>query len=1267
MCTGTGPRVQQKQRRWDRSRRWTRMRTGMNILNSQWSFVISRWTDGMSTDAKLLASVSQRQYVRTAKSEATDAEHEASLDNLKGVGMWPAGLPISLDTSAPLFNFVSDATRANGKSTEVDLNGRTYHMPLTTDSLKGLVGKLKVGSFSADLDENVARLSEIPSHFAGEYKAMSDENHLDRWGTLWHRIHVQNQRVVISEHSRLGIAATDDCLSVKTYHVANGGVRSAVADEDILVLCEAPGAGEGDVKEARLRGDYLKSANSQMFMSFLLGQMGVVNVQERVAEFIAALDTVTSDPTITGAPEKQLSPHMAALQKGLMMSDQTVLILVFDHHAKTCTMHQFDNVIDDLTYSTMLQSAVKSLIGQEVKFTDPMCHEPAEKYQTVRTALPVVCKKGDVSEASEADNVAFSRLLAGIDKVELAMRRKQAAENVRSTIAQFGPADGANALVQQLNVELAAHDLSDLALLQSHNTALGKQAPSPPTLPVNKRRTWWDLYKYNVEMFTTFVLGPAHTLGQGRIARIEASTALGHALPVDPNTGESSSGEVMFPGASAVSAAGKNLTVMQIYEKIVCFDTDTKAVVWEKPRETLFSASLTQTRLDHIAAHPLADLLAGMGGLISMRSPPQIVQERNMVILCANGYGCPFVGGFDLDTGATIFEIDADPDNAGPGFGNPWDPAAPVNKAFTGLRITPVFATEDGVDYLYCSLARGIEYYIKNFFSQEDQSKPGFLSFCGEIAKVKVNADGSSERVWTCPTMPEEILGTPGEKVPSGCLRPGMSHVIATAQLEVDMPLSGVAGATIGAADRKVYVPSLYGDDSDVRQDIGWVVDLSTTATLEAATAYSATLFDRADSSAYVDADVGVLVRTFTGAQLAGQTGVFDDSSGTPVEVVARVTMQVEVTPDFEFVDSAWSKSIAYSLNYYGANAWQIGAVLSEDHFTVGVGNATKQPVDESIALDAVNTNMQALNARLAADEITLDQYKQLAFQEQTDLLSPRGKRAMLSSLFTVNRATGAPHQRVSSTMWDAWNLADWGGLGFFFGAPSNFGQPLNKPYIVPFGPDADATGPVAMNDGYIGAGTKGGLAIITKVACMPQATPLVEGDVMMVKGCATMSSPPDTKKLVVGFAGFLGGVNYGVATDGERLFCNLSNNSDPFPLYLGGVNPGDLPGWKLKDGTEITTGQTYAVAVDTAGELVWDALTSRSGSCVPSVHKGGVLVSSGGGARVFDAKTGAEIAQLTNASKSPGTKCPPTIGANDVALCYYDDADGIVAWDMSI
>ena len=1179
--------------------------------------------------------------------EGQIVEHTVQLSNLEGTGSAPAGLPQTIESCAPLFNYVSDGMRASGKYDAVVIDGVTYYLPRNTSSLKGLVGKLKVGTFSGDMQENIVRLGEIPLHFAGTYTCKADW--YEAMGTMMHRVHVQNQRVVVSEHSTTD-ASVDDVISVKSYHVANGGVRSAVADDDILVLCEEPSAGDGDVKEAFMRSTqtHLMSANGQELLANFLMNANMVNVQESVEEFVSALNsTVTSEVSITQAPEKAKSSHMAALQKGMLMSDQSVKILVFDNQNKTCTMHTLLNVVDDRTYSTALQSAIEALDVARVDFADPLSIEEAKKFQSVRKLIPHVCAKSVLSSASaEASAVLLSRDLSKVDSVALAIRRKQAALNYVTARARL---TGYQTLLETMEAEMVTDYTNELALLMLHNTALGKPAALAPQLPAFKLRSWWDEYKINIGT-NDLLQGPHSTVA----AKITSTSAI-NVLP-------SSASDMLFPGVSATTAAGANVVVMPLGDKVVCIDADTSAVKWQHSAATLFS--IMGTRQAHMAAHPLVLQLGAFFAPL-LRSKPRIVASRNMVILACNSYSLPFVGGFDLDTGATIFEIDADEENVGPGFGNAWDPAALINEAHTALRVTPVFATEDGEDYLYCSLARGVEYYMKNLFSKEDQSKPGHLAFCGAVAKVKLLPSGGAERVWTCPTMPEPIIGTPGEKVPAGCLRPGLTSVIATTELQVDMPLSGVTGATIGAASRKIYVPSRYAEGDGVRQDIGWVVDLSTTATLEAATTYSATLFDRADSSAYVDADVGVLVRTFTGAQLAGQTGAFDDSSGTPVEYILRVTMQVEVTTDFEFVDADWSRSIAYSLNYFGANPWQDGVVLSEDHITVGVGNATKQPVDESMALDSVNTNIQALSGRLAAGEITIEQYESLSFAQRTDLLSPRGKRAFLSSLMTLDRKTGAPHQRVSTTAWDMWTVADVGGLGSFFGMPAVLGQPFAKPYIVPFGPDADATGPVAMDSGYMGCGTKGGLAIITKVASMPMATALVAGDVTMTKGFATLQSPPDTKKVLVGYAGFLGGVNFGVATNGKSLFLNLANNSEPTWSFPG-LPVQQLPKWVRKDGNLIEHGDSYMVAVDTSGEVVWDALTGRVGSAQSSVHEGGVIVASGNGHLVFDTTSGAEIARLVHTTPN-ACKAPPTIATNNVAFAPHDTTDGVVTWNLSI
>eukprot|EP00322_Chrysochromulina_rotalis_P020293 CAMPEP_0115830414 /NCGR_PEP_ID=MMETSP0287-20121206/1605_1 /TAXON_ID=412157 /ORGANISM="Chrysochromulina rotalis, Strain UIO044" /LENGTH=182 /DNA_ID=CAMNT_0003283717 /DNA_START=173 /DNA_END=719 /DNA_ORIENTATION=- len=103
----------------------------------------------MSTvEQRVLASIAARTAVKAAVAESNDAEHAAQLANLEGTGSTPAGLPQTVESCAPLYNFVSDGTRASGKSDALVIDGVTFQLPRSTDSLKGLAGKLKVGSFA---------------------------------------------------------------------------------------------------------------------------------------------------------------------------------------------------------------------------------------------------------------------------------------------------------------------------------------------------------------------------------------------------------------------------------------------------------------------------------------------------------------------------------------------------------------------------------------------------------------------------------------------------------------------------------------------------------------------------------------------------------------------------------------------------------------------------------------------------------------------------------------------------------------------------------------------------------------------------------------------------------------------------------------------------------------------------------------------------------------------------------------------------------------
>ena len=331
-----------------------------------------------------------------------------------------------------------------------------------------------------------------------------------------------------------------------------------------------------------------------------------------------------------------------------------------------------------------------------------------------------------------------------------------------------------------------------------------------------------------------------------------------------------------------------------------------------------------------------------------------------------------------------------------------------------------------------------------------------------------------------------------------------------------------------------------------------WTVNFTPGTTIALDASYSATK------------DSDGTARIFSGSELIGAPAVG-----------LVTTMPVEVKTNFTFNDTLWSKYIAYSLNYYGANPWQEGMVLDDDTITFGVGNATIQPLDESIALDAANTSLNILLGKYADGLITLDEYK-TAFDISYSGLSARGKRACHSGLVTLRRDTGALHQKIASTHWDPWDTADVGGLNFYFGATPILGQPANKPYLVPYGPDADAVGPVKMNNGYFGTGTKGGLAIISKVASSPTVTALEPNDPTMSKGVATIVTPPDTHKYVIGYMGNLGAANYKVETDGERLFMNVSNY--PNIPYL--ENQSSLV-WTAESGEQFVVGRSYTTALD--------------------------------------------------------------------------------------
>jgi polyvinyl alcohol dehydrogenase (cytochrome) len=231
-------------------------------------------------------------------------------------------------------------------------------------------------------------------------------------------------------------------------------------------------------------------------------------------------------------------------------------------------------------------------------------------------------------------------------------------------------------------------------------------------------------------------------------------------------------------------------------------------------------------------------------------------------------------------------------------------------------------------------------------------------------------------------------------------------------------------------------------------------------------------------------------------------------------------------------------------------------------------------------------------------------------------------------SIIALDIDTGAINWGARGLPSDVWNVAC--GLnspGFVVGVgfPGVYGNcPNANPATA--GPDYDfAQGPMLLGDDLVGAGQKSGMfwAFHRKTGALAWMTMVAPG-------------------------GVTGGLQWGSATDGRRIFVAAANSGPS--SAAGGV--GALP-WELKDGTTTVSGG-WAALDQKSGDVIWttkDPIGSRSEAAVSAASDvvfGCNLAPNVGTMVAMDAKTGAVLWSFNSGA-------PCNAGASI--------ADGMVFW----
>lgn len=305
-------------------------------------------------------------------------------------------------------------------------------------------------------------------------------------------------------------------------------------------------------------------------------------------------------------------------------------------------------------------------------------------------------------------------------------------------------------------------------------------------------------------------------------------------------------------------------------------------------------------------------------------------------------------------------------------------------------------------------------------------------------------------------------------------------------------------------------------------------------------------------------------------------------------------------------------KSYMAPVGYYGASIWGSTAAIDLKRNTVYMTTGDNFWAPDSVRACAAN-----------------------AYANHTSPKSCLAKDNYFDSVVALDLDTGKIKWGRPGLPWDVWNV------GCGLNIPGVFTVPPNDNCPVPAGPDYDfAQGAMLLGDddkagGLVGAGQKSGVFWA------------LDADTGALRW-STQAGPP----------GLTGGLQWGSATDGERIYVAIANSG------LAGAGQNPQP-WALKGGGTITSGGWSALSAR-SGEVLWttaDPTGSRAEGAVSAtadVVFGCNQDSFAGTMYAMNARTGKVLWSF-----SPGmpTFDPSTKFYSSTCAAGPSIADGMVYW----
>jgi hypothetical protein len=604
-------------------------------------------------------------------------------------------------------------------------------------------------------------------------------------------------------------------------------------------------------------------------------------------------------------------------------------------------------------------------------------------------------------------------------------------------------------------------------------------------------------------------------------------------------------------------------------------------------------------------------LLKGFGfGKSVTRNTPVIDMSNNLIWINDGGFGSQYISALDL-SGNIKHQFDI-----GVEFGlyddlyvNPWLPAGDksIDPRSSGLRELTVKNISDTEVEIYFGIVVMPDYLFRNFSFPGTSQNVGQQCLRGSYNKIRVDLSSNTitdqKRFYTTPTELLPVDFSNEQVLPNQCFgNYDLSYVNLNISVSDGMPITSFSsGKGISSnGDRNIYLQKPITEMSG--GVLVPVLNQTQQPTFDGSVLYRVA-FGAADTSLNLASDVNWVATPLM--EVSGVMVVNPDISSINVnasyiisqESGIETKMFCEVDSSFVFSQhngALWAKSVLYELNYYGCSVWQQGTILKDNRVAFAVGNNTRISSNDSLKFSNNEKNYLLLLNKYSDGIINFDELQSGVLELYTFQTTPRGNRNFVDSVVVLNTDTFELVNVYNSLNYDTWTLSAVGGINAYTGAGELvFGDKNNTANLFKYGPDGDCVGPVEMNNGRMGTITKSGIAMIMQFDENAGNTYNDDYD-DEAQGITELTKSPSTNYTYAGYGGSLGGANYSVATDGDRLFGVLANNE----CFL--IPNKQTLDWTTQEGTSFPRGHQYISALDLSGKILWEELCCR-GKLIPS------------------------------------------------------------------